>query len=256
MHASVGDRIVIQTECLGQSPREGTVQEVLGERTAEHYRVTWDDGHESVYFPGPDSRVIPGQRGPGDADGYAGTGVAPAAPEAATEERATGPYDAVERIMSAPMITVEAEETLRNTAGSLAEADIGAVVVFSSGTPIGIISERDVIRAVAAGGDPEEIWAADVIDREMVWASPADSTAHVAALMRDNGVRHIPLRDQETVVGMVSVRDVLNVLLGPSPEAAEAGDATAATGATASPEATGATTSPEATEARSPESGR
>lgn len=198
MHASEGDRIVVQTEVLGQSPRQGTVEEVLGDHDAEHYRVTWDDGHESFLYPGPDTRVLPEQR---------------AAP---SEEGVPEPDSgrSVESIMSTPVITVEAEETLRSTAGSLAEADIGAVLVMSRGKPIGIISERDVVRAVAAGGDPEEIWAADVIERETVWASPSDSTAHVAGLMRDAGVRHIPLRSEGTVVGMVSVRDVLGVLLG------------------------------------------
>lgn len=60
MHADRGDQIVVETTTLEAPRRRGEVLEVIGEGDHEHYRVRWDDGHESVYFPGPDARV---QRG-------------------------------------------------------------------------------------------------------------------------------------------------------------------------------------------------
>jgi uncharacterized protein DUF1918 len=59
MHANRGDRIVIETSTLDAARRSGEVVEVIGQGESEHYRVRWDDGHESVYFPGPDARVLP-----------------------------------------------------------------------------------------------------------------------------------------------------------------------------------------------------
>jgi Domain of unknown function (DUF1918) len=57
MHAKAGDRIVVESLRVGQPRREGEVLEVVaGER--EHYRVRWDDGHESIYFPSSDCRVV------------------------------------------------------------------------------------------------------------------------------------------------------------------------------------------------------
>jgi Domain of unknown function (DUF1918) len=60
MHANRGDRIVIETTTLDAARRRGEVIEVLGQGEREHYRVRWEDGHESVYFPGPDARLLPG----------------------------------------------------------------------------------------------------------------------------------------------------------------------------------------------------
>jgi Domain of unknown function (DUF1918) len=62
MHANRGDQIVVETTTLASARRRGEVLEVIGEGELEHYRVRWADGHESVYFPGPDARVQP--RGP------------------------------------------------------------------------------------------------------------------------------------------------------------------------------------------------
>jgi hypothetical protein len=57
MHAKQGDQIVIDTTTLDALRRRGEVIEVIGHGEREHYRIRWQDGHESVYFPGPDARV-------------------------------------------------------------------------------------------------------------------------------------------------------------------------------------------------------
>lgn len=58
MHAKQGDRIVIETSTLDTTRRSGEVIEVLGQGERELYRVRWMDGHESIFFPGPDARVV------------------------------------------------------------------------------------------------------------------------------------------------------------------------------------------------------
>jgi Domain of unknown function (DUF1918) len=59
VHANTGDRIVVESAHVGQPRREGEVLEVVpGDGDREHYRVRWDDGHESIYFPSSDCRVI------------------------------------------------------------------------------------------------------------------------------------------------------------------------------------------------------
>lgn len=58
MHADVGDRIVVANSVLDAAPRRGTVVAVLGDdEEVEHYQVRWQDGHESLFFPGPDARL-------------------------------------------------------------------------------------------------------------------------------------------------------------------------------------------------------
>jgi hypothetical protein len=58
--ASRGDRIVVESVHLDSGRRSGEVLEVLGDGETRHYRVRWQDGHESVYFPGPDARLADG----------------------------------------------------------------------------------------------------------------------------------------------------------------------------------------------------
>ena len=58
MDARVGDRIAVETATLDVRRRGGVVLEVLGADDQPPYRVRWDDGHESVYFPGADAHVV------------------------------------------------------------------------------------------------------------------------------------------------------------------------------------------------------
>jgi hypothetical protein len=58
MDAKVGDEIVVEGLHTGDARREGEIREVMDRGGIEHYRVRWDDGHESVFFPGSDSRVV------------------------------------------------------------------------------------------------------------------------------------------------------------------------------------------------------
>lgn len=58
MQARQGDELVVESSVLGTPSRCGEIVEVIGEGEVQHYRVRWDDGHQSVYFPGPDARVV------------------------------------------------------------------------------------------------------------------------------------------------------------------------------------------------------
>ena len=58
MQAAVGDEIMVETATVGRIRRRGKILEVLATTGGEHYRVRWDDGHESLLFPGPDARIV------------------------------------------------------------------------------------------------------------------------------------------------------------------------------------------------------
>ncbi len=55
---NVGDRVVMESERVGQAAREGEILEVLGTPSEVHYRVRWQDGHESIFFPSAGSLTI------------------------------------------------------------------------------------------------------------------------------------------------------------------------------------------------------
>ena len=57
--AKEGDRLVVEGPKVGQPRRSGEILEVVSSSQGEHYRVRWDDGHESIFFPSSDARVEP-----------------------------------------------------------------------------------------------------------------------------------------------------------------------------------------------------
>ena len=87
------------------------------------------------------------------------------------------------------------------------------MLVRTPGRPYGLVSERDLVTALATGQDPWSSQAADVMTTDLITAAPADSIAEVGARMLDAGVRHIVLQEGGEVVGIVSIRDVLHALL-------------------------------------------
>ena len=62
MHAKIGDRIIVETERVGQADREGEILEVIESPPGTHYRVRWDDGRESTFWPAAGSaRIVPAE---------------------------------------------------------------------------------------------------------------------------------------------------------------------------------------------------
>ena len=126
---------------------------------------------------------------------------------------APGPDDPVRAIMSRPVLSVPGRASLRQVAIELARAGIGAVLVADADQPVGIMTERDVVRALAEGADPDAVWAADVMTPRALFAAPDDVISSVAELMRIAEVRHVPVRDGERIVGIVSLRDILDAFM-------------------------------------------
>jgi len=123
-------------------------------------------------------------------------------------------------LVDRPTVDVDPDATLRQVAETLAEDYIGVAVVRGNparrgpGTNAeGVISERDIVRALAEGADPDTEIAANVMTLELATVSPDDTVARVAECMLDNEIRHVPIVDDGLVVAVVSERDVLKSVL-------------------------------------------
>lgn len=96
----------------------------------------------------------------------------------------------------------------------MARYEIGAVLIGTPKRPLGIISERDVVTALARGANPDEMRASAAMSTGLVALQPADAVYDAAVDMLDLGIRHVAVLDElGTVVGMVSVRDLLRPLV-------------------------------------------
>jgi CBS domain-containing protein len=115
----------------------------------------------------------------------------------------------ISSLSGAPVIRVSPTASIIEVAGVLAQDDIGAVVVGDGGSVTGIVSERDVTRAVADGHDLQATTAADIAHTELIWCDATATVAEVAEEMMEKWVRHILVRESASVVGIVSARDLL-----------------------------------------------
>jgi CBS domain-containing protein len=114
--------------------------------------------------------------------------------------------------MTRNLLTVSAESTLGDAASAMAERGVGAVVVLEGGSIAAILTERDVMKAVAAGKDGSAP-VAEWMTRHPDTIEPGDTTDHAASLMIHGGFRHLPVVEEGTVVGIVSIRDLMRVAL-------------------------------------------
>jgi CBS domain-containing protein len=122
------------------------------------------------------------------------------------------------QIATMDVVTVTPRTSLQNAAKLMREYHVGDVVVVHErdgrAVPIGILTDRDiVVSAVAFGITPDAIFVEDVIASDLVVAKVTDSFYHVLNIMKDNGIRRIPLVDSSGALeGIVSAEDIIRVL--------------------------------------------
>jgi CBS domain-containing protein len=114
-------------------------------------------------------------------------------------------------------LTVAPEDTLGEVAEQMTRQNVGAVIVKDYGRLIGILTERDMLRAMAA-----RVHTSDARVRLWMTADPVTASADMdldeaAHVMLDNGFRHLPVVDGEKVLGVVSLRRVLGGRRQPAP---------------------------------------
>jgi CBS domain-containing protein len=114
--------------------------------------------------------------------------------------------------MSRNLLTVGPRLPLGEVAQRMVSRDVGAVLVIDDGRLVGILTERDVLRAVA-GGIGDDTVVADWMTRDPETMAPDEPIRQAAVLMIHGGFRHLPIVDGEDVVGMLSIRDLMRVVL-------------------------------------------
>lgn len=107
--------------------------------------------------------------------------------------------------------TIKSSATLLEAAGELAAKKIGALVVSESGDSVdGILSERDIVRRIAADGDScLTQTVGDVMIRKVTTCGPADTTNAVMQIMTEGRFRHVPVVEDGKLIGVVSIGDAV-----------------------------------------------
>jgi CBS domain-containing protein len=123
----------------------------------------------------------------------------------------------------AGVVTIPLTATLASAANRMHAAQVGTLVVTIAGEIAALLSERDIIRALARnGGHALAMEVRDVVRHQIVTISPDDSLKHAMRLMTRHRVRHLPVLEDGRLIGIVSLGDVIKYQLGKTEAAANA----------------------------------
>jgi CBS domain-containing protein len=123
----------------------------------------------------------------------------------------------VRDVMTPATVTESRSDSLRAAAAQMWRQQTGSLLVTEDGRLAGIITERDVLRAVALGADPDQSSVDEVMTAEVFSVSPDTQLQDAARQMAARWIRHLPVVDGDEIVGVVSMRDVTGVFAAMAP---------------------------------------
>jgi signal-transduction protein with cAMP-binding, CBS, and nucleotidyltransferase domain len=117
----------------------------------------------------------------------------------------------VEEVFRQGTLTCEATDSIREVAAKMTADHVGALAVLENDRITGIISERDVVRAISQDVNPRTTTATTFATHQIETAKFGEETRDVARRMLDAGIRHLPVMQGRMVVGVISMRDLLAI---------------------------------------------
>jgi CBS domain-containing protein len=110
------------------------------------------------------------------------------------------------------LLTVDPSATLRRAAKIMTERGVGCAVVMENEKVAGIVTERDILRAIAADESMDEATIADVMTRDVISGAPGWDIMRAAQTMTEGKFRHLLIMEMDDPVGIVSLRDLLDAM--------------------------------------------
>ncbi|HVI76100.1 MAG TPA: CBS domain-containing protein [Anaeromyxobacteraceae bacterium] len=119
----------------------------------------------------------------------------------------------IEKHVVRELVALEGDASCASAARLMSQHAIGAVAVRERGHIVGIVTERDLVTRVLADGAPAELPIRQAMRTDLPPVSPATSELECTALMRDHITRHLLVAEHGEVVGIISMRDVIRLML-------------------------------------------
>jgi len=116
-------------------------------------------------------------------------------------------------VMTEAAVTDRPDDTLQQAAGKMREQQTGSLLVLDGQDLVGIVTERDVLKAVATA-TPLDTPVSEVMSKDLITVEPGTSLREAARIMTERWIRHLPVLQGGRLVGIVSQRDLAGVLAG------------------------------------------
>jgi CBS domain-containing protein len=120
----------------------------------------------------------------------------------------------VSEIMTNAAVIDQSDDTLAEAARKMWKQQTGSLLVMEEDDLVGILTERDILRAVATGSKLNETRVSEVMTKDLITVGPQATLREAAKIMADRWIRHLPVVDGGKVVGVISQRDLAGVLAG------------------------------------------
>ena len=121
----------------------------------------------------------------------------------------------VQKLIKRACITLDENSSIKNLVDTLNKNKVGCVVVTSlkSYYPVGIVSERDLVRNYKIILNNNTITIKDVMTKNIIFCNKNSSSKELMEIMNENKIRHIPIMEQHKLLGIVSIGDVVNRII-------------------------------------------
>ena len=114
------------------------------------------------------------------------------------------------KIMVENIVTVKPNATVRRAAELMNMHEIGCVVVVNGGKPVGIVTERDMLKRVVHGlKEPEKTRVVEIMSKHVITATPNMRAGHAAKLMFEQNIKKLPVVEKGRLVGLVTLTDLV-----------------------------------------------
>ena len=121
----------------------------------------------------------------------------------------------LQKLMKRPCITLDEDSSIKNLVYTLNKNKVGCVIVTpsTSSFPVGIVSERDLVRNYDKILNNKYTKVRDVMTKNIIFCNKNTSSKELMEIMSKNKIRHIPIIDQQKLLGIVSIGDVVNRII-------------------------------------------
>jgi signal-transduction protein with cAMP-binding, CBS, and nucleotidyltransferase domain len=117
----------------------------------------------------------------------------------------------IKELITRPPVTISSSASLKDCAKLMRKENVGSLLVFDGDTPKGIITERDIIQAIA-DDYPLETPASKVMSTNLITADASTEVGDAALLMTNHKIRHLVVTEGGKIIGVISLRDVARSL--------------------------------------------
>jgi len=117
----------------------------------------------------------------------------------------------VNEIMQKNVISIDSTSSVKDAATIMADAKVGCVVVTKNNVPVGIITERDLVRRVISEDKPSSVLVSDVMSSPLIIAKPDYNLYELAQIMKTKGIHRIPVEKDNQLVGIVTSTDIVRI---------------------------------------------